>query len=312
MALPFRIASRPPDTATGTIGACALIAMMKPPFLKGKSSSVRLRVPSGKIRNELPLRIDAAARSMASIASSCCSRVTGTKPPVSMTMPRIGSLPQLGLEQDVQAAVQAPGRAPAGPRCSGGWSRTPRRDPLRHAVAPVDTVADAGQAERQRRRRCGRARRARPSSFSGTAMASPSDAGQCDVEGNDDVGDTPSGGPREGAHAWTCVCLLPPRSCLLHSRRFRRRAAARNRRAAARPAGASRSSPSAAASCRARCRSRGRGSGSRIRSKSLFALISSFTTSSVLYGGTLLSIVPCASSSLPFSWCATSWLAWLS
>ena len=42
--------------ATGTIGACPLIAMMNPPFLKGKSSPVRLRVPSGKIRNEFPSR----------------------------------------------------------------------------------------------------------------------------------------------------------------------------------------------------------------------------------------------------------------
>ena len=41
--------------ATGTTGACALIAMMKPPFLNGSSSPVRLRVPSGKMRNELPV-----------------------------------------------------------------------------------------------------------------------------------------------------------------------------------------------------------------------------------------------------------------
>ena len=34
--------------ATGTTGACALIAMMNPPFLNGSSSPVRLRVPSGK------------------------------------------------------------------------------------------------------------------------------------------------------------------------------------------------------------------------------------------------------------------------
>ena len=42
----------------------ALIAMTKPPFLNGSSSSVRLRVPSGKIRNELPSRIDCDARSI--------------------------------------------------------------------------------------------------------------------------------------------------------------------------------------------------------------------------------------------------------
>ena len=43
-----------PVIATGTIGAWPLIAMMKPPFLNGSSAPVRLRVPSGKIRNELP------------------------------------------------------------------------------------------------------------------------------------------------------------------------------------------------------------------------------------------------------------------
>ena len=36
--------------------------MMNPPFLNGSSSPVRLRVPSGKIRNELPARSDSAPR----------------------------------------------------------------------------------------------------------------------------------------------------------------------------------------------------------------------------------------------------------
>ena len=44
--------------------------MMKPPFLNGKSSEVRLRVPSGKIRNELPARIESAARSIDTIDAS--------------------------------------------------------------------------------------------------------------------------------------------------------------------------------------------------------------------------------------------------
>ena len=61
MGLPFRMASRPPWTATGTIGACAWMAMMNPPFLNGSRSPVRLRVPSGKIRNELPARSDSRA-----------------------------------------------------------------------------------------------------------------------------------------------------------------------------------------------------------------------------------------------------------
>ena len=48
------------------------MAMTKPPFLNGRSSPVRLRVPSGKIRNELPARTDADA---CSIAASDCSRL---------------------------------------------------------------------------------------------------------------------------------------------------------------------------------------------------------------------------------------------
>ena len=45
---------------TGTIGACALMAMMKPPLLNGSRWSVWLRVPSGKMRNEWPARIERA------------------------------------------------------------------------------------------------------------------------------------------------------------------------------------------------------------------------------------------------------------
>ena len=89
-------------------------------------------------------------------------------------------------------------------------------------------------------------------------------------------------------------------------------AAGHNPSAVRRPSGFGRNNPSGAGSCRARCRSRGLRFGSISRSKSLFALISSLTTSSVLYGGTLESIVPWASSSLPLRFLATSWLAWLS
>src|SRR6185436_617457 len=53
-ALPFLMACRPPVTATGTMGACAFRAMTNPPFLNGRSSPVRLRVPSGKMKNEYP------------------------------------------------------------------------------------------------------------------------------------------------------------------------------------------------------------------------------------------------------------------
>jgi hypothetical protein len=52
MKLPFRIAERAPTIAMGTIGAWARMARMAAPFLNGSSSPVRLRVPSGKTRNE--------------------------------------------------------------------------------------------------------------------------------------------------------------------------------------------------------------------------------------------------------------------
>jgi hypothetical protein len=51
--------------ATGTMGAWAFSAMMKPPFLNGSSSPVAAAVPSGKIRNEFPARNASAARSIA-------------------------------------------------------------------------------------------------------------------------------------------------------------------------------------------------------------------------------------------------------
>ena len=90
--LPFRIASRAPVMATGTTGACALSAMMKPPFLNGSSSPVRLRVPSGKIRNELPSRSASAARSIAGRLCSGLPRSSGTNPARSNARTRIGSL----------------------------------------------------------------------------------------------------------------------------------------------------------------------------------------------------------------------------
>ena len=91
-ALPFRIAARPPWTATGMIGACASIAMMNPPFLNGRSWPVRLRVPSGKIRKELPARSDTAPRDIDAFAFSGSLRSTGTNPPTSKTIPMMGNL----------------------------------------------------------------------------------------------------------------------------------------------------------------------------------------------------------------------------
>jgi len=86
------MAARPPVIATGTIGACALIAMMKPPFLNGSKSPVLLRVPSGKIRKEFPLRIDRAPASIDRIAASLFRRSTGMKPPMRNARARTGIL----------------------------------------------------------------------------------------------------------------------------------------------------------------------------------------------------------------------------
>ncbi len=104
--LPLRIAARPPETATGTIGACALIAMTKPPFLNGSSSPVRLRVPSGKMRNELPARSASAARSTGRQALLRLARSSGTNPASVERPDEHRQLPQLGLVEDAQPRKQ--------------------------------------------------------------------------------------------------------------------------------------------------------------------------------------------------------------
>ena len=53
--LPFRIASRAPLIATGTIGACPFIAMMKPPFLNGKQLAGPAARPFGKDQERVAL-----------------------------------------------------------------------------------------------------------------------------------------------------------------------------------------------------------------------------------------------------------------
>ena len=171
-ALPLRIASRPPVMATGTIGACAWRAMMKPPFLKGRSSSVRLRVPSGKIRNELPARIDAARdvdRRQRRVAVVALHR---HEPAGFHHHAEHRQLAQLGLVEDVQAAMQRPEQhrrvdvaLVIGAEDDGAARR--------HVLAADDPVADAGRAQGRARRRRGRARRARPSSAAARAMSRP-------------------------------------------------------------------------------------------------------------------------------------------
>ena len=80
--------------------------MMKPPFLNGSSSAVRLRVPSGKIRNELPARIDAAPASIDRIAASLLRRSTGMKPPMPERARQERNRVELRLVEDVHPRVQ--------------------------------------------------------------------------------------------------------------------------------------------------------------------------------------------------------------
>ncbi len=68
--------------ATGTTGTCALSAIRNGPRLNGSNAPVRLRVPSGNVRNELPALSDSAACSMAAIDCSRLPRSIGTNPPI--------------------------------------------------------------------------------------------------------------------------------------------------------------------------------------------------------------------------------------
>ena len=80
--------------------------MMKPPFLNGSSSSVLLRVPSGKIRNELPARIDSAPASIDRIADSLLPPVDRNEPAHPERAREDRNLIDLVLVEDVHARVQ--------------------------------------------------------------------------------------------------------------------------------------------------------------------------------------------------------------
>ena len=79
------------------------MAMMNPPFLNGSSAPVRLRVPSGKIRNELPSRSASAAFSIAGRLCSGLPRWSGTNPAEVERLHEHRQLPQLRLVDDPQA-----------------------------------------------------------------------------------------------------------------------------------------------------------------------------------------------------------------
>ena len=90
--LPFRIASRAPEIAIGTIGTPARIAITKAPLRNGSSSPVRERVPSGKTKNEPPAFSRATAWPTARVVCSRLPRSIGMKPTRSKPRFRIGSL----------------------------------------------------------------------------------------------------------------------------------------------------------------------------------------------------------------------------
>jgi hypothetical protein len=81
---------RVPLMLTGTMGCPALMAMMNTPFLKGKSSRVRARVPSGKMIRETPRLTMAVARSRLLTAERRLSRSTEMEPMRLRAWPKTG------------------------------------------------------------------------------------------------------------------------------------------------------------------------------------------------------------------------------
>ena len=92
MGLPRRIAWPAPRIVNGTTAAPPRIAITNPPFLNGSSAPLRLRVPSGKTRNEKPARNAAAAVSMAARLCSRLRRSIGTNPAIAKAAGSSGSL----------------------------------------------------------------------------------------------------------------------------------------------------------------------------------------------------------------------------
>ena len=149
MALPFRIAARPPWIATGTIGTCASIAMMKPPFLNGQQVAGAAAGAFGKDQERVAgPRATAAPLAIDAIAFSRSPRSIGDEPADVEHRPHDRKLVQLGLVEDVQLRVQRLEqhrridvalvvRAEDDRRSPGTCSR------------PADPVADAGQRQRQ-------------------------------------------------------------------------------------------------------------------------------------------------------------------
>lgn len=74
------------------MGQPVSIAIMKPPFLKGSSSPVRLRVPSGAIHTLVPLASFSLATARLSTARWRSARSIAMKPASCIALPNTGSL----------------------------------------------------------------------------------------------------------------------------------------------------------------------------------------------------------------------------
>ena len=171
---------------------------MKPPFLNGSRSSVRLRVPSGKIRNELPARIDRAPGFDRAHRGFLVAAVDGNEAAEPERARQDRDPVDLVLVEDVHARVQR------------------LEQDRRVDVALVIRAVDGGAVERQvlacRRRGSGcRSGQSQPHAAvaedstagpsSRTAMASSMPSGPTieDVEGDGDVGgDGADGGDDHG------------------------------------------------------------------------------------------------------------------
>ena len=144
--------TRPP----GTIGACALMAMMNPPFLNGKISDGPAARALGEDQERIARSnrrggpIDRRHRRFPAVA---LDRDEST---LDHHRPEHRQLLQLGLEQDVQALDAAPGTAPADRRCFRGWSRTPTARCFGARLAARHAITDAGAVTARVRRRGGR------------------------------------------------------------------------------------------------------------------------------------------------------------
>ena len=140
--LPFRIASRAPEIAIGTIGTPARIAITNAPLLERQQlARARLRVPSGKTRNEPPAFSRATAVSTACVRLLAVAALDRDEADQVEAEREDRELAQLGLVENVEAR-----RQPA------QHDEEDRRFDVAGVVDAVDRRRDRGCARRPRRR----------------------------------------------------------------------------------------------------------------------------------------------------------------